>query len=334
VMINLAEILPLLESTRMKVVPGTELPKTWLGVPMLVGSEVKGIVSMQNLDRENAFSQADIDLLITLTNSMTLSLENARLYSESQRLLNQLEREMEIARLTQMNILPDKTPTHSGYDFGSLIIPARAVGGDFYDFIPLGEDRMGIVIGDVSDKGLPAALYMALTYSLIRSEANRNEDPRQVLLNVNRNLMGMHHLDMFVTLLYAILDFKIGRLIYARAGHPHPVILNGQNKFIETNATIGQPLGLFNDIKIDFQESFLQPGGLVLFYSDGLSEAMDHAGKEFGLERIRQVLLSNSQEKASDLCRRLWEAVQQHSGEIQHQDDFATLIIKRQAGKK
>jgi sigma-B regulation protein RsbU (phosphoserine phosphatase) len=128
---------------------------------MLVGNEVKGIVSLQNLDEENAFSQSDIDLLTTLTNSMTLSLENARLFNETQRLLSMLEREMELARQTQQSILPMQLPVTPGYDFGSLVIPARAVGGDFYDFIPLDDQRLCIVIGDVSYKGLPAALFMS-----------------------------------------------------------------------------------------------------------------------------------------------------------------------------
>ena len=115
--INLDEIIRVLEAHMMHVMPGTEMPKTWLGVPMLVGNEVKGIVSLQNLDQENAFSQSDINLLTTLTNSMSQSLENARLFSETQRLLNLLEGEMEIARRTQQNILPKRLPSYPGYDW-------------------------------------------------------------------------------------------------------------------------------------------------------------------------------------------------------------------------
>ncbi|MCJ7520091.1 MAG: SpoIIE family protein phosphatase [Anaerolineaceae bacterium] len=329
-MINLAEIIKLLESSKMKVVPGTELPKTWLGVPMLIGTEVKGIVSLQNLDKENAFTKSDIDLLTTLTNSMTLSLENARLYNETQQLLNQLEREMEIARQTQLNILPDELPKQPGYDFGSLIIPARAVGGDFFDFIHLGNQKLGIVIGDVSDKGLPAALFMALTYSLIRSEAGRENNPGQVLRNVNHNLLNINNLVMYVTLLYAVLDFNTGILEYARAGHPLPIILDNESGFINTSMVEGQPLGLFEDIRIDQQRCTIPRNGLVLFFTDGLNEAVNQSGEEFGLQRIKQVLLSSHQESANTVCKNLWHAVQNYSSEIQHQDDFASVLIKRQ----
>ena len=169
-MINEEKILEVLNSGAMQVVPGTKVPKTWLGVPMLVGEEARGIVSLQNLDKENAFTKTDIELLMLLVNSMSLSLENARLFNETERLLKLLEGEMMIARETQKSILPMEPPHSDEYDFGSLITPARAVGGDFYDFIRLDKDRISLIIGDVSDKGLPAALFMALTFSLLRAE--------------------------------------------------------------------------------------------------------------------------------------------------------------------
>ncbi len=219
----------------MHVVPGTELPKTWLGVPMLVGKEVVGIVSLQNLDKENAFSKSDIDLLMTLTNSMSQSLENARLFSESQRLLNVIEEEMKIARLTQRSILPKRVPHRPGYEFGALVMPSRLVGGDFYDFIHVDKDRLSLVIGDVSDKGLPAALSMAQTSSLLRLEAERSNDPQKILLNVNRYLLKRNAPGLFVTLIYGILDCRAGGaqlhtrrtpspggFELPRSGDPHP----------------------------------------------------------------------------------------------------------------
>jgi len=260
---------------------------------------------------------------------MSLSLENARLYNESQKLLNQFEREMEIARKTQMNILPEENPIHKGYDFGSLIIPARAVGGDFYDFINLGKKKLGIVIGDISDKGLPAALFMALTYSLIRTEVGREEDPSRVLQNVNRYLLNMHNLDMFVTVIYAILEFRTGCLTYARAGHQLPIILDIDAGFVETANDVGQPLGLFENVRIDFQKCTLPKKGIALFFSDGLNEALGQSDDEFGLDRIRDVLLSSSREPADAICNNLWSAVQKHTGEIKHQDDFAAIALKR-----
>ena len=297
-MINLDEIVKRVGAAEMQVVPGTELPKTWLGVPMLVGNEVRGVVSLQNLDEANAFSASDIDLLTTLTNSMSLSLENARLFNETKRLLNLLEGEMEIARQTQQSILPRHLPRHPGYDFGSLIIPARAVGGDFYDFIHLGKQQLCIVIGDVSDNGLPAALFMALTFSLIRAETGRTDDPLQILLNVNRYLLKMNASGMFVTLIYCVLDFKTGFIQYSRAGHMPPIIWDGAGEFIDVAMNEGQPLGLFEDVRIDQQQLLIPNGGLALLYSDGLTEAADALGCEFGLQRVKQELFARRHESA------------------------------------
>jgi serine phosphatase RsbU (regulator of sigma subunit) len=329
VMLSLDEILELLQTIKMKVVPGTELPRSWLGVPMLVGDQVRGIVSLQNLDQENVFSQSDIDLLTTLTNSMSLSLENARLFNETQRLLNVLEQEMELARHTQQSILPSKLPILPGYDFGSLMNPARAVGGDFYDFIHVAQNKWCIVIGDVSDKGLPAALFMALTYSLVRAETDMLVDPHQVLLNVNHHLLNMNASGMFVTLVYSILDYKTGILKYARAGHLPPIILDNKGEFVDVIWDQGQPLGLFEDVKIDLQHYIIPRGGLALLYSDGLSEVSDPSGMEFGLDRLKPELVSHRKERASTICENLWNAVQKHSGENMHQDDFTTIIVKR-----
>jgi serine phosphatase RsbU (regulator of sigma subunit) len=328
-MINQEEILYLLGAEKMHVVPGTEVPKTWLGVPILVGDEVKGIVSLQNLDKENAFSASDIDLLTALTNSMSLSLENARLFNETQRLLDLLEQEMAFARQTQQSILPTHLPRHVGYDFGALIVPARAVGGDFYDFIPLGEHKLCILIGDVSDKGLPAALVMALTFSLVRAETGRTHNPRQILCNVNRHLLHMNAANMYVTLLYGILDCETGAFSYSRAGHPPPIRIDPDGTVVDFPMDIGQSLGIFEDVKIDQQECILPNGGLVLLFSDGLTEAADALGTEFGIQRVKHELAAHRHEAAQAVCDQLWRAAQNHSGECPHQDDFTAVIIKR-----
>lgn len=328
-MINLQEILKVVSEGKMSVIPGTELPHTWLGVPMLVGNQVRGIVSLQNLDKENAFSKNDIDLLNTLTNSMSQSLENARLFNETQRLLNQFENEMEIARQTQQSILPSEFPKHKGYDIAASIIPAHAVGGDFFDFIPLKKQRLAIVVGDVSDKGLPAALFMALTFSLLRAETARTAEARQVLINVNRDLLKMNSLGMYVTLLYCVLDLRTGMLECTRAGHPSPIVLDSFGRSRPMSLQEGQPLGVLESFALDQQEIIIPHGGLALLYSDGLNEACDAHGKEFGTERIQQELLAHRNKNAKNLCAQLWNAVELYSAPIPHQDDFTTAVIKR-----
>jgi serine phosphatase RsbU (regulator of sigma subunit) len=328
VMINETEILDLLAAEKMKVVPGTEVPKTWMGVPLLVGNQARGIVSLQNLDIENAFTRSDIDLLTTLTNSMSQSLENARLFNETQRMFKQMESEMELARQAQKSILPTQLPSYPGYDFGSLVIPARAVGGDFYDFIPLEDDQLCIVVGDVSDKGLPAALYMAITLSLARVETGRNNNQRKILENINKFLLKMHA-NMFVTLLYCILDLKTGQFQYARAGHLPPILVDADGNIIDPPVTSGKSLGIFNKLDFDQQVCTIPKNGLALFYSDGLFEAVNPSGQSFGFNRVKELLVMHQKESANNICRNLWTAVQEFSEEIPNQDDFTVVIVKR-----
>lgn len=323
------EILRVLNSGEMKVVPGTDVPKTWLGVPLMVGDEARGIVSLQNLDKENAFSKTDIDLLMLLVNSMSLSLENARLFSETERLLKLLESEMMIARETQKSILPLQIPYCEGYDLGSLITPARAVGGDFYDFIRLDKERLSLIIGDVSDKGLPAALFMAMTFSLLRSESEHSDDPSKILRNVNRYLLKMNAMGMYVTLLYGILECPTGRFKYSRAGHLPPIVLDGQGNVIKIEPDEGQSLGLLQEVKLTLQEVIIPPGGLALLFSDGLNEAVNSQGVEFGFDRIKQELSNHREESAADICIKLWEALVSYSGDEANQDDFTVVVVKR-----
>ena len=330
-MINGEQILEVLNTGAMQVVPGTEVPKTWLGVPMLVGEEARGIVSLQNLDKENAFTKTDIDLLMLLVNSMSMSLENARLFNETERLLKLLEGEMMIARDTQKSILPMQIPHCDEYDLGSLITPARAVGGDFYDFIRLDKDRISLVIGDVSDKGLPAALFMALTFSLLRAETEHSDDPRRILHNVNRYLLKMNASGMYVTLLYGILDCPAGGFKYTRAGHLSPILLDGQGNVIEIDPGEGQALGVLENVKLCLKEIVIPPGGLALLFSDGLNETVDAQGVEFGNKRIHQELYNHRKESATDICRKLWEAVLSYSGDEAIQDDFTAVVVKRNA---
>jgi serine phosphatase RsbU (regulator of sigma subunit) len=327
-MINQSEIDALLATQKMKVVPGTEVPKTWLGVPLMVGKDVRGIVSLQNLDIENAFTNSDIELLTTLTNSMAQSLENARLFDETQRLLEQMEGEMGLARQAQKSILPIQAPIYPGYDIGSLIVPARAVGGDFYDFIPLDNQRLCILLGDVSDKGLPAALFMAITISLARVETAREYDQGMILRNINSFLLKMEA-QMYVTLLFSMLDLKTGDLRYSRAGHLQPILMDQNGKIIDIPFSKGQPLGIFNRFPIDQQQITIPHGGLAMFFSDGLYEANNSQGVAFGLDRAKALLVTQRHESANTICNNLWTAVQDYSGEIPHQDDFTIVIVKR-----
>jgi sigma-B regulation protein RsbU (phosphoserine phosphatase) len=239
-----------------------------------------------------------------------------------------LEAELGIARRIQRNILPQAPPHHTGYDFGMLLEPASSVGGDFFDFIPLKNDRLAIIIGDVSDHGVPAAIFMALTFSLLRGELARSESPGEVLRNVNCHLLDMNEADMFVTLLCGILDLNKREFSYVRAGHPPPLVLDAKGKTIEMPFTTGSTLGLFDDVTLDEQSITLPQGSLLALFTDGITEAANRNGELFGLQRLATVLWAHPRQTAQQTCQEVLEAVSQHSGVSTPQDDITLVVLR------
>jgi phosphoserine phosphatase RsbU/P len=240
-----------------------------------------------------------------------------------------LEKELEISGQIQQSLLPRKLPAIPGYELGALMVPARSVGGDFFTYFKLGQDRLGLVVGDVSDKGVPAALFMALTYSLIRAEAIRTSSPVQAFRSVNRHLLQMNASKMFVTLVYGILDFSSGDFHFARAAHPSPYILDGAGRLVDVPVSSGQPLGLFDNLPIDEQRLHLPPGGTLLLYSDGLSETKDIQGIDFAPDLLYRTLSASRMRPAQEICEQLWLDVQTHGQGLPQQDDFTSVVVKR-----
>jgi phosphoserine phosphatase RsbU/P len=238
-----------------------------------------------------------------------------------------LEKELETARWIQKSILPHSLPGHRAFDFGALLTPARAVGGDLFDFIPLPNDRIGVVIGDVSDKGVPAAIFMALTYSLLRAEAVRWSSPADVLQATNQHLLGMNDAGMFVTVLYGVLNCGNGHFRYARAGHELPLHLRSGGEVVAAPRGVGQPLGLFDSPALDEQSIRVEPGAFVLMYTDGATDLTDPQGDCFGPERLRAVAQASRDESAQAFCDRLWAALAKHQGSGMQFDDVALVAI-------
>ena len=205
--------------------------------------------------------------------------------------------------------------------------PARQVGGDFYDVIPLSEGRFGLVMADVSDKGMPAALFMALTRSLIRAEAKRRDSPRRVLLNVHRLLLEMSRAEMFVTVFYGVLDPVRGRLRYARAGHDHPLLFRSGSEQCNPLAAYGMPLGFVEEIDLEEADAELCPGDRLILYSDGITHAESSTGEFFGLERLRQTVSGAGPLAAQALCDLIFEHVSRFQAGAAQFDDMALLLL-------
>ncbi len=239
-----------------------------------------------------------------------------------------LDHELQIAGKIQQNILPESMPERHALDFGALMIPAKLVGGDFYDFIPLDKSHIGIVVGDVCDKGIPAALFMALAYSSLRSEAFRHNDPGSTLNAVNSHLLQINRSDMFVTLLYGILDCEKCQFTFARAGHPPPLVLNNHHRPVEIPLGIGQPVGLFDRLVLDKQSVSIPPQGTILIYSDGLSETLESVENSPTLPELCHTILDKHNLKAQEICDQLWRTVGGSGGESLIKDDFTLVCVR------
>ena len=243
-----------------------------------------------------------------------------------------LERELELARELQQSILPQEFPTLPGFNCAARSRPAWQVGGDFYDVIRLSKGRVGLVMADVSDKGLAAALYMALTRSLIHAEARHSSSPRQVLLNVHRLLLEISQSDMFVTAFYGVLDPTDGALRYARAGHDRPLLFSPSSGECRFLAADGILLGLVEVVRLEEIDVHLRPGDLLVLYTDGITDANSPAGEFFGVERLRETVSAADGLSAQALCDLIFERVDRfQAGAAQH-DDMALLVVEANGG--
>ena len=239
-----------------------------------------------------------------------------------------LSRELALARRMQEHMLPRSVPQRSGWDFGVEMVPARAVGGDFFDFIPLGTERLGIVVGDAAGKGVPAALLMALTRSLLRVEALRAETPAGALASVNQHLYAMNDTDMFVTMLYGVLDQPTRAFTYARAGHELPLLVDADGRVTQPAMGLGEPVGIYPAPALDMQTMVIPRGGTLLLFTDGVLEARDAQRLRFGQERLEALLRSVRSAAAQVVCGQVLRQVGQHAQDVPQYDDMIVLAVQ------
>jgi PAS domain S-box-containing protein len=234
-----------------------------------------------------------------------------------------IEQELRIARLIQQTLLPKALPKLSGYDIAAYYQPAREVGGDFYDFLLLQDGCLGLVMGDATGKGMPAALVMAGARSMLRAVAQSSDSPAEVLKRANEALVADIPPNMFITCFYAVLDPETGRLRYANAGHDLPYVRQGGD--VEELRARGMPLGLMPGMGYEQNELVLEAGNSVFFYSDGLVEAHDPEGEMFGFPRLRRLIAANSVGSGEELVNYLLEELYSFAGQGWEQEDDITL---------
>ena len=245
-----------------------------------------------------------------------------------------LDRELQLAYQIQIGLLPATPPVVDNYWLGARMQPARSIGGDFFDFIRLDANRLGIAIGDVSDKGVPAALFMAQAHALLRAEAKVGSAPVDVLQRVNHYLMDMNTAGQFVTAIYGVLNLSSGEFDYARAGHDLPLLCDDQGHLLPIPQKRGLPLGMFDDPAIDEQMITLPPNGWLLLYTDGVIDACDPQRKSFGLERLhntvqRAIQQANRSEVPGsyDLCDELLQELVAYRSVAAQEDDITLVAV-------
>jgi phosphoserine phosphatase RsbU/P len=238
-----------------------------------------------------------------------------------------LDRELKVAAEIQLSILPDILPSHPDFDFGGRILPARQVGGDFYDVFELADNKLGVLIGDVADKGVPSAIFMARAHALIIAEADRASSPGEVLRMVNKHITRLEKSSQFVTALYGVLDTTTWEFSYARAGHEPPLLLRADGIVERLPFEPGMALGLWENIALD-EYSFVMPkGSLLMMYTDGMTDCRDPKGKPFGLERVRSTMTNLKVFNAQSSCDQLFNALMAYQAGSRQEDDVTLVAV-------
>lgn len=298
-----------------------------LCVPLLVKSELKGVLSLCNKKDRAGFTIEDQRLLAIIAAQSAQIIETARLYEEERALLSVRE-ELRLALDIQIGLLPKTLPEISGYEIAGASEPAQLVGGDYFDFIKVDDGRLAITLGDVSGKGLPAALLMSNLQATIRGMTLLDVSPKQCLGRSNRLMYQSTDPHKFATLFYGILDTRNHRFVYSSAGHDLPFFLSGGREPVRLKAG-GLLLSCLENSEYEEDDIGLEPGDLLVIYSDGITEARSEDDEEFGEERLGLLISENSGLSPSELIKKITGTVKEFAGSLPQMDDMTLVVVKR-----
>lgn len=302
-----------------------EETRSELAVPLIYQDNVIGVLDLEHT-RRGFFTEDHRRTVTTLAAQVAIALENARLYEEIARQERRLERDLSLARELQFRLLPASYPKLANLDVAAKFAPARAIGGDLYDFLTYSLSRSAIVIGDVSGKGAPAAIYAALVSGILRSHAPIEPGPAEMLSAVNFSLGERRIEAQFVSLIYAVWDDTRRTLQVANSGLPRPIYCHdGKVEIIEAT---GLPLGLFDEADYDEFTFRAKPGDLFVFFSDGILDASNSAGDLFGRERLAKIVAECSDCSAADIVAKVFDAVGEYAAGVESFDDETVVALK------
>jgi len=299
-----------------------------LCAPLKVKDKIIGAIYADNRLQAGIFTNDDLDLLSAIASSAAIAVENARLYQVAVD-KGRMDRELEMARRVQSSLLPSEVPHLPGWEFVACWQPAREVAGDYYDFTPCVNGATGLVIADVTDKGMPAALFMALTRSAIRANVCQTTNPAEGIASANRLVCAESTRGLFVTLFFGLLDPLTGALTYVNAGHNPPIFYCASEDSLSLLKATGMPLGI--DLATDFKQRTIQiqPGDFLVLYTDGITEAFDEHGEEYGMERLQRVVYDVRNATVAEIQDSLLQTVNDFSQNIAPADDITLMVVKR-----
>ncbi|MEP7070756.1 MAG: GAF domain-containing SpoIIE family protein phosphatase [Verrucomicrobiota bacterium] len=303
-----------------------------MATPLLYGRQNMGVLALGNGLKGEAFSQSDFVVFKSIAEQSAFALYNAIVYSEANE-KKRLDHDLEIARDIQRILLPAKAPAIAGFEISGINLPARQVSGDYFDYIQIDAQRLGVAIADVSGKGVPASLIMAICRSVLRSQAPQSSSPAEVLRAVNRQLYPDIKEDMFISMAYLVLDQQSGGVTLARAGHDAPLHYRHATEAVETVKPPGMAVGIdsgsvFDRITHDFAIPLERDDCLIL-YTDGVTEALDGNGDEFGFERMTQSVRANATNGAPAIVNGLISDVRIFIGAQAQNDDITLIAIRK-----
>jgi sigma-B regulation protein RsbU (phosphoserine phosphatase) len=298
-----------------------------IAVPMMVKSELRGVLTVYNKKEGKSFADDDQRLLAIIAAQSGQVVENARLHEQEQAFMK-IQEDLRLAARIQTELLPHTPPSIPGYEIIGRSIPAQQVGGDYYDFIPIDDHRWAFCIGDVTGKGLPASLLMANLQATLRGQTTPTAGPKACLERSNQLLFQSTSPEKFATLFYAILDPRDHQLSYANAGHENPYLCcsRSEKKRLKIG---GIPLGMLPDFPFQQDCIPLEEDSLIVAFSDGVSEAMNAGEEPFGEERIVAVIDRHKHAPVSEIIDHLVAAVKSHAAGHPQSDDITVVVVRR-----
>jgi len=296
--------------------------------PLVSKGESLGALVVGYAQASRHFPARRIRIIEGIAHQTAIAIENARLHQISLE-QERTTQELQLAREIQKSFLPSDCPRYPGWDIAADWHAARAVGGDFYDFIVLDSEHLGLAIADVSDKGVPAALFMSLSRTLVRASSTESRSPAQVLQRANNLMTTEAKSSMFVTLWYGVLNWRTGILTYARAGHNLPLLWRHAESRMVPLASDGMALGVLENVTLEERTVTMEPGDVLVLYTDGVTESINEKMEDFGETRLSKVIARASAQSCSDLVKSVHRAVSDHVGDQAQFDDYTLVAIKR-----